>query len=67
MTNIAQADELFTALPLTILSTIRAAGYNPDWPLWPTTVICAGHIIEPHPDSGVLVIDGEPMFSEAWR
>lgn len=65
--RLLQDEELFTALPMQIRDTILKAGYEPEWPLWPTTVICAGHVIEPHAGSGVLVIDGTPMFSEAWR
>jgi len=30
-------------------------------------VIFKGHVVAPHPEQGVLVIDGVPAFSAAWR
>lgn len=33
---------------------------------WDARVI-GGQTVAPHRESGVLVIDGEPLFSERWR
>lgn len=34
---------------------------------WPVPcVIAAGHVYEPHPRDGFLVVDGERCYSAAW-
>lgn len=39
----------------------------PVWDEHADFVIFQGHVVAPHPEPGVLVIDGEPAFSAAWR
>lgn len=37
------------------------------WDAHADFVIYRGHVVAPHPEPGVLIIDGEPAFSAAWR
>lgn len=43
---------------------IRAHSWHDDAPR-PVTI--REHTVEPHPDRGVLLIDGQPHYSAAWQ
>lgn len=68
-------DQLVGALDLAVASgkfeeVVRAcvelAGFDTNSVIWSHTLNVQGHMVDPHPLSGQLVIDGEAQYSASW-